>query len=429
MQRKISIPLALLMVFGGGHLRAGTARSSSASRQFIVYGDDIRLRGAVCDLAETTKANLLRLLRLPDHWKTPLLINLEYPQTNLPEVPASHFDFSQTGYGLKLQLNLLVIPDLNGPEVQRELLRAILIEMIYRSRPSVAVGTRYAAPPDWLIDGVFQSMPGRNPDEAAQLLQTVVASDRITPLNEIVRQRRDLLEAPLRAIHDAYSMALLRLLVEGPNGRHKLAQYIADLPDAPNDPLADLQAHFPSTLGHSPAKWWSLSVARLSVIDRYEILSAAGTAQRLDRLLRFSIPRRDGTTREYSLAEFAAYLKLPASRPVLRDLSEQMLLLATRSHPSYHAIVQEYYQLMGKLARGGTHRVARQLARLASKRTVVEKQERSIEDYMNWYEGTQLEIMSGAFSDVLKSSGDAEELPRRRDSISVYLDSVEEQVR
>lgn len=430
MKRKIAIFLALLLVSGADHLRAqAKAHSVSTSRQFIVYGDDFRLRGALCDLAETTKGHLLRLMGLPDHWKTPLVINLEYPQANLPELPSSRFDFSQTGSGLKLQLNLLLKRDLNGPEVQRELLRAILIEMIYRSRPNVAVGTRYAAPPDWLIDGVLKSMPGRNPDQAAQLLQTVVASDQITPLEEIVRQRRALLEAAPRAIHDAYSMALLQLLIEAPDGCRKLAQYIADLPDAPNDSPADLEAHFPATLGHSPAKWWALSVARLSAIDRYEILGAVGTAQRLDRLLRFSIPGRDGKTREYSLGEYAVYLKLPASRVVLRDLSKQLLLLAARAHPSYRAIVAEYDQLVAKLARGRTHRVTQQLAQLASKRTVVEKQGRGIEDYMNWYEGTQLETMSGAFSALLKGTGEAEELPRRRDPISVYLDSIEEQMR
>ena len=429
-QRKISIFLALLMLSGAGHLRAeAKVYSTSVSRQFIVYGDDVRLRGALCDLAEATKGNLLRLLHLPDHWKTPLVVNLEYPQANLPELPSSRFDFSQTGFGLKLQLNLLVRSDLNGPEVQRELLRAILIEMIYRSRPNIAVGTRYAAPPDWLIGGVLKSTPGRNPDQAAHLLQTVVASDQIAPLEEVVRQRRDLLEAAPRAIHDAYSMALLQLLIEAPGGRRKLAQYIVDLPDAPNDSLADLEAHFPATLGHSPAKWWALSVAQLSAIDRYEILGAAGTAQRLDRLLRLSIPGRDGKTREYNLGEYAAYLKLPASRVVLRDLSKQLLLLAARAHPSYHTIVQEYCQLVAKLARGRTHRVTQELAQLASKRTAVEKQGRGIEDYMNWYEGTQLETMSGAFSALLKVTGEAEELPRRRDPISVYLDSIEEQVR
>ena len=37
-------------------------RSVSTSRQFLVYGADVRLRGAICDLAETTKRDVLQLI-------------------------------------------------------------------------------------------------------------------------------------------------------------------------------------------------------------------------------------------------------------------------------------------------------------------------------------------------------------------------------
>ena len=47
-------------------------------------------------------------------------------------------------------------------------------------------------------------------------------------------------------------------------------------------------------------------------------------------------------------------------------------------------------------------------------------------DYLNWYEATQTKTMSGAFSQLLEAakSADAPQ-PRRRDPISVYLDSIE----
>ena len=193
----------------------------------------------------------------------------------------SRLEFSQIGSGLKLQLDLLITSDLNGPAIQRDLLRAILIEMIYRERTNIAPGSRYAAPPDWLLDGLLQLAPGHDADEAAQLLETMVNSNHITAVDDIIRQRRDLLEPPSRKLHDAYSMALVRLLLDAPDGRRKLLKFITDLPDAPNDPVADLRAHFPNVLGRSATKWWSLSVARLSATDRYQILSAAETAKRV----------------------------------------------------------------------------------------------------------------------------------------------------
>lgn len=131
MRSLLFILFAALLAGGVAPARTeGKAHSTSTSRQFIVYGADVRLRGAVSDLAERTKAGLLQVFGQRDQWKTPLVINLDFPQANLPELVPARLDFSQTGSGLKLQLNLLVTNDLRGSEVQRELLRAILIEMI-----------------------------------------------------------------------------------------------------------------------------------------------------------------------------------------------------------------------------------------------------------------------------------------------------------
>ena len=165
---------AIVFLLARAAYPAGKPHSTSSSRQFIVYGADLRVRGAMCDLAERTKANLLRLLDLRDHWKPLLIINLDYPQANFPDASVPQLDFSQLGYGLKLQLNLLVKDNLQGSEVQRQLLRAILIELMYRGHGNIAAGTPYVAPPDWLVDGILELQPGRDSGENAKLLQAVV---------------------------------------------------------------------------------------------------------------------------------------------------------------------------------------------------------------------------------------------------------------
>ena len=104
---------------------------------------------------------------------------------------------------------------------------------------------------------------------------------------------------------------------------------------------------------------------------------------------------------------------------------EQLLLLGARAHPSYHAIVQECYQIAALLARGKTRKVTQRLARVATYREVVEQQGHAMDDYLNWYEATQLKTMSGVFAQVLKDAGEEDRPPRRRDAISVYLDAIE----
>ena len=118
----------LLPLINNVLLSAPLERSVSTSRQFIIYGANVPLRGAVSDLAEQTKINLLGALQQRDQWKTPIVINLQFPQANVPEIPPAALYFSQTGAGLKLQLDL-VTSDANAPAIQRELLRAILLEL------------------------------------------------------------------------------------------------------------------------------------------------------------------------------------------------------------------------------------------------------------------------------------------------------------
>ena len=130
-------------------------RSISPSRQFIIFGGNRILRSAVSDAAERVKSKLLALLQSRDQWSVPILLNLQRPQANAPEVPAVLLNFSQTGAGLKIQLDLLVDRDFQPPVLQREVLRALLLELSYRALPSLPAGTPYVAPPDWLVDGIL----------------------------------------------------------------------------------------------------------------------------------------------------------------------------------------------------------------------------------------------------------------------------------
>jgi hypothetical protein len=131
--RKFFHPFAFLLCLKHGReLVRSKERSTSTSQQFLVYGAEVGVRGMICDLAERTKSDLLRLLGLRDSWQTPLIVNLDYPRANVPDAPLVQLDLSQLGYGLKLQLNLLLTREMKGVGVQRELLRAILVELMYR---------------------------------------------------------------------------------------------------------------------------------------------------------------------------------------------------------------------------------------------------------------------------------------------------------
>src|SRR6266581_8252282 len=292
----------LLSVFIFQSLRAAPpARSVSPSHQFIIYGANVTLRGAVSELAERTKANLLALLRQPDGWKTPIVVNLQSAQANLPEIPPAALQFSQTGFGLKLQFDLTIGENIDATLVERELLRAILLEIIYRSQPDVAPGTAFVEPADWLLDGVLAITPGR---DRGPLVEALSVSAKQLSLKEFLRQRPALLDSPGRLLYRAYSVSLLELLVDGTDGHSRLARYIDNLSHASNDPFADLKAQFP-LLGDDVEKTWQSALARSSGARNYQLLTFAESQQRLDELLRVKIPDAENSSQHVELSELA----------------------------------------------------------------------------------------------------------------------------
>ena len=412
----------LSILLAQGALLAGPPeRSVSPSRQFIVYGADAKLRGAVSDLAEATKGNLLTLLQKQDGWKTPIVVNLQLAQASLPEIPPAALHFSQTGFGLKLQLDLTISSTFDGSLVERELLRAILLEMIYRQQPDIAPGTTYVGPPEWLLDGVLALAPGR---DRAPLVEAVLLSDKIVKLEEFLRQRPSLLDSPARLLYRAYSLVLVQLIVDGVDGRPRLARYIDNLSRASNDPFADLKTQFP-VLGDDAEKTWRSSMAELNAAQNYQLLTFSETERRLDKLLRGKTkagPSTDGIP----LEDLYQRKISPAERLTVIQLNQDLLLLAARANPLMRPIVREYQEIAMRLLAGKRKGLAKRFARLKTTRDEIVARLNDVDDYMNWFEATQSKTMSGVFVDYLKAANEPQ-TPRRRDALSVYLDSIEEQ--
>ena len=396
-------------------------RSVSPSHQFIIYGADIVLRGAVSNLAEQTKTNLLALLRQRDAWKIPVVINLQPQQANLPEIPPAELHFSQTGFGPKLQLDLTVSQDLDASLMERELLRAILLEITYRKQPNIAPGTIFVQPPDWLLDGVLALTPGR---DRGSLVEALSMEDKPLPLEEFLGKRPELLDSAGRLLYRAYSFALVQLLIGGADGGARLSRYIDNLSIASNDRLNDLKAQFP-VLANQPENIWRSAVARLSDTENYRFLTFAESERHLDELLNIKLP---GTSKLTELSSFLRQKPSATEKGALKQASQDLLLFIGRANPVLRPVVREYQQIAMLLARGKRRGVAKRLARLLATRENLAARMNDIDDYMNWFEATQMGSGSGNFTNYLKAADQSlRSAPRRRDPLSVYLDSLADQ--
>lgn len=428
-------PLALSRFFVAGICAFGAVpvakpaeHSISTSRQFIVYGTDVAVRGAICDLAEGTKRELLTLLGQRDNWTTPIVINAQYPRANLPESPSLSVDLAQTGFGLKLQLDLVIHSAVSRADIRRELLRALILEMIYRAQPTIPAGTAYVSPPDWFLEGVPAQQSDLSRDRVTAILAVPVATNNLLSFERFLAQRRELLDAPTRKIYRAYSFALVDLLSRGPDGPHRLAQLILDLPASLNDPIAELRSHFPGLFESDRAQaTWEKQIARLASDQPYHLLGSAETERRLDEILRLKIVDGDGE-KIYHLKQFPIFLKQKPAKRRLESLGQELRVLATRAHPVYAPIIADYAEVLVLLLRGKTLDVPRRLERLQNSRKAIAWQMRRIDDYLNWFEATSLAGPSGEFADYLKAAKRAAEPERsKHDPISVYLDALEMQ--
>ena len=404
---------------------ASPERSISTSRQFLVYGEDLRLRGAICDLAERTKRDLLRLIDLRDEWATPIVISAQFPRANWPERPRAAFAFSQTGFGLKLQLDLTIAPELNQPEVRHELLRAILLEMMYRHKADLPPGAPYVSPPDWFLAGIPQQaeIDGRR---WADLLRPPVAAQKVLPLAELLRQRYDQLDESGRSLYRAYSEALVELLTGAPEARARLARFVADLPAASKDPMAELGRHFPTLADAKVAeKAWGFHIAELTAARSFRWLSSEEANQKLDKILVLGISAA-GVEKKYQLEEFPKFVGSASAKVALVRCSREMSILATRASSIYRPMICEYARIAMLLARGKTRGIGERLARLSASRRSISARTGEIDDYMNWFEATKSREISGAFDGYGKAAAAAAQpAPRRRDAISVYVDVLE----
>jgi hypothetical protein len=418
--------LCVLLV-GRDAFGAPLDRSVSSSHQFIVYGTTTPLRGAVAEVAEKTKASVLNVLRQRDGWKIPIVLNLQFPQANVPEIPPAALRFSQTGSGLKIQLDLTITADVDVTALRRQLLRVTLLEMIYRQAPDLPAGSYYVEPPDWLVEGLLAADPSQDRAAMSQAIEPLITANKVPSLEEFLGQHLSLLDSAGQMLYRACSLAFLQLLLNDSGGPARLAHYINNLSQESSDPVSDLKVQFPVLGGGADVDaLWKTSVTGLRNFN-YGLLTATDTERELGKLVgnwkgTQPIP---GATNLLQLSN----KKISRSQAIqLRQLKENLMLLGAQANPILRPVVLEYAQIAARVAEGRTKGVAPRLARISAQRERIQGRAGEIDDYMNWFEATKPETSSGEFGGYLRAAAQSdEERPRRHDPISVYLDVLEEQ--
>ena len=406
------------------------ARTISSSKQFIIYSADAALRGRVASSLEEVKADLLRLLGEPDRSKMPIVVTLQLATTSEAAQRPVAMKMIETPQGAKIQIDVQIGDDPSAIHLQKQAVRALLLEMAYRDR-EVRGGEAYVEPPWWLVAGAIESFRRRDAGVDSDLFHRLVETNRLPPVEQFLMQHEEGRGAAAEAMDGACAMAFVAGLLEQPSGRDSLARLVRQWPDFHGDPMGALTRCFPALADGGVQKWWTLNLARFAASDRYKGLSMEQTDRELSALLEIELTvDKAGTRQSFHVSEFEAFRKLPASRAALAARHRAVLELSSRANAVFRPVVSGFERVLASLARGKTRGVRAQIVQTEIYRQSVLHRMGEISDYLNWYEATQFGTRSDAFDGFIRAARETgQDTSKSATSVAIgeYLDLMQEQ--
>ncbi|KAB2645439.1 MAG: hypothetical protein DVB27_10225 [Verrucomicrobia bacterium] len=403
-------------------------RSDSASNQFSIYCEDRPLRMRVVSFVEEVKRDVLKTLGEREGWKAPIVITIERASPARAQEPAATVRLVESLPGFKVQIDVRIGRDPSAVNLQRQIVRAVLLEYAYRE-VGVKGGTEFRDAPWWVIEGCVGLARQREDGPNAAIFQQLLRTNKLPPLENFLSERPDELGATVRALDRALAACLVQLLTAQPGGPAALARLVRAWPQSNGAPLALLKKEFPVIAADEATlqKWWTLNLARFAAADRYRGLSVEETDQQLAPLLTLEIRTGQGSEKKtFDLTDYESYLPLPGSRAVLAEHHAKLIALSTRANALFRPVLVDYEAALALLARGKTKGVRERLASIRKYRADVLQRMSAIADYLNWFEATQRIGPNRDFDEYLKTAREISEQERKqRAPIARYLDELE----
>ena len=417
----------LLPKFGGD----GTVLSHSG--QFRISGGDAAMRGTAANLAEETKDELLRLTEEKDEWKVPVRIVLMGKQGD--EVPKRETvllrpTFDETGFQLKLLVNLS--RGLRREPFKRAVTEALVFSRGIQDQPRTESGVTFRVPP-WFTEGLQEATAWRLKQADRKLYDALFRHGGLFKLEDLFALSENeyvSIDAASKAAFRVSAGALVMALIEQPDGKTGIRDFLADLASYQGEMPGLLRRHFPdlNLSETSLSKWLLIQLANKGAAPLTESLGVTQTERLLEAALRLRHKDADGILREIPVSEWEsiADLKEPDRIEAVRLAQDDLLRLSYRSFPSYRMLLLEYQALLSDFAKGKTDGMAESLKALAETRQTMSAKAERARDFMDWFEITRARETSGAFDDYLNLKARLKSEPNTKaDSLSKYLDRLD----
>jgi len=438
--------------------------SRSSSRQFIVHGKDSKARGAVCVFCEGVKEDLLSLIRLRDRWRYPVVIQLRGDTTNIRSSSIKPSIYKLPGGSYRLQIDAFLGDSFKAESLRDGLMHLLLAEIILKSNPDAQALSKEKILPDWLRVGLARAIEYRKDRESAMLFSAIFKQGKVMSINQIFESELQDMNSVSEAVYRTSCCGLVLALLSQRDGPEKLRKYISSLAIHKGSSIDLLGKVFPGTAEskNSMEKWWALKLAELAQPTVTDVLSPLKTEAELDNCLKIVFPKNEerveqssaqpkksgrgilsilrfngkgkeaqsksneGERLEFQIDEYREFINYPDLAKALKRNENRLLYLSYRAFPLHRPMIHEYQKILLQIVDGNVKGVDQKLSRISKLRSLISRSSNDANDYLNWYEATQLKIRSGAFMEYQKTLNELNRpLPPRNDKLSKYLDEIE----
>lgn len=402
------------------------------SQQFIVYGTRRDLISLVMRRANDLAERWHRLFRLASLSSSkPIIIRLLKRQHPTP--PHAHpfeiYLFLDDANRLKVQLDVFDLDGKDTSELDERIFHALTLRNAY-IHASPALGRPYDQPPPWVIEAAIQDLftAEEKETEFAQTDEIVLKREvQDLDLKSFLAEKPREMELAVRAIYRVKAYALLRSLLEQPQGEVGLRAFLSN-PHAWRNGSSSLLNFFPELQRDATAltKVWIKNLMLPTAVQKKQPFRMKETAQQLNIILFILLPpgMKQSKNRIITGAETMPLIAaVPKYKQFLHSKVQDLLFLSVRAHPLYRALIDEYREIVEILLQFPSKDLTARIQAAEKMRWAINKYCMDIEDYMNGAE--RVSSMDGAFQSLLENDQRGRVRAWRPDAISLALDAAE----
>lgn len=372
--------------------RLEDAHVISQSRVFSVSGADGLRVGAIAARADDVRAQLCRLLDIPQKKHFNISLRL-VGKTSDPRVfPRMKQEIDLIGSTPSLTLLIQAGGGVDVAELGKGIIAISLYEYALRDVDVEALEGSISIP-YWLLTGIQQAVLLRGGKIDRHVYEQLFDRAEMLSPEQIISNKKPWdLDAASRQVYET-SCGVLVLGLLGQNGGNvRVRDMLRESILQEGDLLEVLQQHFHEVglSDNALAKWWALELANLAVPKTTETMTPLETEERLLDALRMTfVDPESGVPEQISLDDAYRVVQMPDWKSQILPIPQALSAMSVRCFPTYRPFIMEYVRAINLLLKNeAPDEVQNIMGPIREMREAYVVAALRVRDYLDWYEIT-----------------------------------------